>query len=78
MATSRACWELVEVDVEERVNLHAVGADVEPAGVVEGREERVRDVHPPDIGTRVHNSRFDRIRISSAVSMPGSFSCGSR
>ena len=58
-----AGWQLVQVDVEERVHLHAVWADVdqshvEPARVVERREERVRHVHPLAVAGDVHHGKL--------------------
>src|SRR3954454_17929015 len=64
MTACRPGGELVEVDVEERVDLHAVGADVDQADpesvrVVEGGEERVGDVHPTAVAGDVHHVGLD-------------------
>ena len=58
---------MIQVDVAERPHLHADGgevdqAELESAGVVEGREQRVRDVHPLAIGTRIHHVRSGKAR----------------
>jgi hypothetical protein len=67
MRPRRAGRKLVHIDVEERVDLHPVGADVdeadpEPAGVVEGAQEVVRDVHPLAVGGHVHHDGKFRFR----------------
>ncbi len=69
MPASRAGLEIVQIDVEERVNLHAIRADVDQpdvksSRVVERAQERVGDVHPLAVAGHVHhvglNARGDR------------------
>src|SRR5579883_2775591 len=64
MTTSRSCGELVEVDVEERIDLHSTYADmdqpyVEASRVVQRAQQGVRDVHPLPIAGHVHHIGLD-------------------
>ena len=57
MSSCRSGRELVEVDIEERIDLHAVGADVDQA-----------DVEPARVVERVESSEFETyIRLPSPV-----------
>jgi hypothetical protein len=67
MRPRRADRKLVHIDVEEGVDLHPVGADVdepdlEPAGVVEGAQEAVRHVHSLAVASHVHHDWKFRFR----------------
>jgi hypothetical protein len=60
MSTCRSRREMIKVNVEERIHLHAVRPDmdqshVKPARVVQGREQGICDVHLFAVSGDVHH-----------------------